>query len=136
LEDARDPTPVTAAASRTRSPRIDPNRLTLRQSTRGADRGRNPVWNDPPGPHRAGRESFFDPDYAAFRRNLQSLASDGHRLVKRVSGNAPGATGRQVRRFLRRIDRFDELAAARGLEPVRRWAHRLRSIVLEFGKDR
>jgi hypothetical protein len=78
---------------------------------------------------------LFDPDYAAFRRRLQSLASDGHRLVKRVSSNPGGAAGRHVRSFLRRIDRFDELAATRGLEPVRRWVHRLRSIVLELGGD-
>jgi hypothetical protein len=108
----------------------------VRQSRRSAEIGRNPIWNDPPEQRRTGPETFFDPDYAAFRRRLQSLASDGHRLVKRVSRNAPGAAGRQVRSFLRRIDRFDELAATRGLEPVRRWAHRLRSIVLEFTQDR
>jgi hypothetical protein len=94
------------------------------------------VWNDPRGQRGAARETFFDPDYAAFRRMLQSLARDGHRLVKRVSRDAPGSAARQVRRFLQRIDRFDALAATRGLEPVRRWTHRLRSIVLELAEDR
>jgi hypothetical protein len=98
--------------------------------------GRNPVWNDATGRSRANPATFSDPDYIAFRRRLQSLASQGHRLVKRISRNSPGAAGRQVRRFLRRIDRFDELAAARGLEPVRRWAHRLRRIILELAEGR
>jgi hypothetical protein len=123
---------MNAAASRTRSSRTDPDRLTLRQPRRVAERGRNPAWSDSPHRRRPGPDAYFDPDYAAFRRRLQSLASDGHRLVKRASGKSPGGIGRQVRRFVQRIDRFDQLAAARGLEPVRRWAHRLRSVILEF----
>lgn len=62
---------------------------------------------------------------------LQSLAWDGQRLVHRDPGPAPGAVTCQVGSFLRRLDRFDELAAERGLEPVCRWARRLRALVLD-----
>jgi hypothetical protein len=136
LEDANDPTQVLAVASRTRSPRVNPDRLTLRQPREVTERGWNPGWDDPENPCRGGPGTFFDPEYAAFRRMLQSLASDGHRLINRIPCQSPGVPGPRVRRFLRRIDQFDELAEARGLEPVRRWAHRLRSIVLEAGEDR
>jgi hypothetical protein len=136
LEDLRDATQKLAAVSRTWPPRVDPERMTLRQSRRVAEPGRNAVWNDPRGQRREGPETFLDPDYAAFRRMLLSLASDGHRLFNRIRCGSPAANGRRVRSFLRRMDQFDELVEARGLEPIRRWARRLRSIVLEAGEDR
>jgi len=134
LDDVRDPIPMTAAASRTRSPRGDPDRLTLRQPRWATDPGRNPAWDEPPDRRCGGPETFFDPDYAAFRRMLLSLASDGQKLVRRIPHDSPGATDRRLRSFLRRIDRFDEVVEARGLEPVQRWAHRLRSLVVELGE--
>lgn len=133
MEDARDFTLFPAAASRTRSPRIDPDRLSLRQSRRAPEPRRNPIWDDPVEPRRLGPERFLDRDYVAIRRMLQSLATDGQRLVHGKPGASPVVAPCQVGSFLRQLDRFDELAAARGLEPVRRWARRLRTLVLDAG---
>jgi hypothetical protein len=81
-------------------------------------------------------EAPFDPDYAAFRTMLESLATEGHRLVTHLSRDSSPAAFRRVRGLLRRIDRFDELARARGIETVRRWADRLKDLVLEVVQDR
>jgi hypothetical protein len=66
---------------------------------------------------------------------LESLAADGHRLINRFSRSSSPTAVRQVRSLIRRIDRFDELAAARGVETVRRWANRLKGLVLEVVRD-
>jgi hypothetical protein len=101
-----------------------------------AERRRNPVWGETSTRPRTVPESFFDPDYVAFRSTLQSLATDGRRLVSRISRDPPSTTSRMIRAFIRRIDRFDEQAAARGLEPVQRWARRLKGLVLQAAEDR
>jgi hypothetical protein len=136
LEDIRDNTLISTTVSRSWSPRVDTKRLTLCQPRTSAERRRNPAWGETSSRPRAVPESPFDPDYAAFRAMLQSLATDGQRLVGRIPGSSSPTLSRQVRSYLRRIDRFDELAAARGVETVRRWAHRLKSLVLQVAENR
>jgi hypothetical protein len=135
LEDVRDFNRLSTAAPRAWSPRIDSDRLTLRQPRPTADRRRNPAWDDAPGRRRAGPDLYFEGDHAALRRMLRSLAAEGYRLVHGPLGVSPRVIDRQLGSFLRRLDRCDELAAERGLEPVRRWAGRLRSLVLNLHFD-
>jgi hypothetical protein len=135
LEDVTDRIPVFGTVSRTWSSRVNPDRPTVRPSRGMADLERNPLWDGPSKRRRTVPGSFFDPDYATFRTMLQSLAADGHRFLGQHAGGSSQANSRQARGLIGRIDQFEELAASRGIETVRRWAHRLRTLVLQAGDE-
>jgi hypothetical protein len=74
---------------------------------------------------------MFDPEYAAFRAALPSLARDGQRLLGRIAEGYLEANPREVDDFLRQIDRLEEEAARYRLEPVQRWLHNVRCLILD-----
>jgi hypothetical protein len=93
--------------------------------------GRDAVGAGTPIGNRGDPVATFDPEYAAFRATLLSLARDGHRLLGRIAEGYSDIDPREVRDFLRRIDRFEEEAARHRAEPVRRWLHHVRSLILD-----
>jgi len=80
---------------------------------------------------RGNSEATFDPEYAAFRATLLSLAQDGRCLSSQMEQGLPEADSPSVRAFLQRLDQFDEQVALRGLEPLRQWVQHLRSLILD-----
>jgi hypothetical protein len=132
LKNHHHDTPASVSASRIRSPRIGADRLSLRQPRAVAEPGPNPVWTAVPARHRSVTETtFFDAEYAEIRATLLSLARDGHRLLGRIAADHAEPDSRVVRGFLQRIDQFDEQVAQHDLEPVRRWVHQLKCLVLD-----
>jgi hypothetical protein len=131
LEDNYEDTRVLASASRIQSLRIDANRLSQRQPPEVAEPERTPVRAALPSRAEIVSDTTFDPEYAALRAKLLSLARDGNRLIARLAGGNPEVDPRAVRGFLQRIDQFDELAADRRIDPVRSWAHHLKCRVLD-----
>jgi hypothetical protein len=107
--------------------------MSQRQPSGTAALERNPDWIAAPGPRSRPGEStaIFDVEYAIFRARLLSLARDGHRLIGRIAKDRPNVNSRAVRGFLKRIDRMDQQAAHRGLEPLRKWVRSLKSRVLD-----
>lgn len=126
LEDSFDDTPVSASASRIRSPRIDATRLSLRQRRVAGEPGRNPVWTPLPSAHLSVSEPSDDPDYAALRATLLSLAREGSRLLGPNPQDHAATDPRAARGLLQRIDQFEEQVDRQGMEPVRRWVHALK----------
>jgi hypothetical protein len=131
LEDSYEDTLVLASASSTQSPSIDANRLSQRQPPAAAEPRRNPVWAAIPDRPVSDSDTTVDPEYAALRATLLSLARDGYRLIGRITEDNLEVDSRAVRGFLQQIDRFDELAADHRIEPVRSWAHHLKCRVLD-----
>ena len=131
MEDNDDDIRVFARASRVRSPRIDANRLSQRQPSAVAEPGRNPGWAATPSSPESFSDTTFDPEYAALRGTLLSLARDGHRLIGRIALDHLEADSRAVRGFLQRIDQFDEVTSEHRIDPVRNWAHHLKCRVLD-----
>jgi len=76
-------------------------------------------------------EPSDDPDYAAMRATLLSLAREGHRLLGPIAEPHIPADSRAARGFLQRIDQFEEQLARQGIEPIRRWVHNLKCRVLD-----
>jgi len=131
LEDRDENTRVFASASRIQSPRIEANRLSQRQRRAGADAAASPVWAVIPSRGRSVSEIFFDPEYAALRATVLSLARDGHHLLNRSARNHSRPDSRALGRLLRRIDRLDLELAHRGGVPVQRWVHQLKCLLLD-----
>jgi hypothetical protein len=131
LEDNYEDTQVLASASSIQSPRIDAKRLSQRQQPALAEPERNPVWAAIPSRPGSVSDTTFDPEHAALRATLLSLARDGYRLMGRIAEGNLEVDSRAVRGFLQRIDQFDELAADHRIEPVRTWAHHLKCQVLD-----
>jgi hypothetical protein len=52
-------------------------------------------------------------------------------LLRRIAADPIAPDSRVVRELVRRIDRFDEQLVQHELESVRRWVHRLKSLVLD-----
>jgi hypothetical protein len=131
LKDNYEDIRVLATASSIQSPRIDANRLSQRQPPAVAEPGRNPVWSAIPSRPESVSDTTFDPEYAALRATLLSLARDGYRLIGRIADDNLEVDSRAVRGFLQQIDQFDELAAEHRIDPVRSWAHHLKCRVLD-----
>jgi hypothetical protein len=131
LEDNDENTRVFASASRIQSPRIEANRLSQRQRRAGTDATASPVWAVIPSRGRSVSENYFDPEYAALRATVLSLARDGHHLLTRSARNQYQPDSRALRRLLQRIDRLDEHLAHRGQVPVQRWVHQLKRLLLD-----
>jgi hypothetical protein len=131
LEDDYEDNHVLPSASSIRSPRIDANRLSQRQPLAVAKPARNPLWADMPSRPESLSETTFDPEYAALRTTLLSLARDGYCLIGRIAEGNLEVDPRAVRGFLQRIDQFDELAADHRIDPVRSWAQHLKCRVLD-----
>jgi hypothetical protein len=131
LEDSYEDTQVLAGASSIQSPRIDANRLSQRQPSAVAGPRRKPVWAAIPGTPERVLDTTVDPEYAALRATILSLARDGHRLIGRITDDDLNVNSRAVRGFLQRIDQFHELTANHRTDPVRSWAHRLKCRVLD-----
>jgi hypothetical protein len=110
-------------------PRIGAHRLSQCQPKAGAQAGRNPVWVASPSGPRNGSGPIFDPEHAAFRATLLSLAREGHRLLERIAEDHLEADSLAVLSLLQRIDQFEEQVAHRRLESVRRWVQQLKGLV-------
>jgi hypothetical protein len=128
LVDTYHDTQVSADASMIRSPRIDANRLTLRQSCAASPPAPDPARAAIPTGLGGDPGAIFDPEYAAFRATLLALAREGHRLLGRIAEGHPEADSRAVRDFLRRLDLFEERAARSGWATPRRWLRNLRGL--------
>jgi len=113
------------------TPRIDANPMSLRHLCAAAEPGRDTVGSDIPIGCRGDPQTMFDPDYAAFRGAILSLARDGHDLLRRIAEGGTEADPRDVRDFLRRIDRLKEEASRHRAEPVRRWLRQVRCLILD-----
>jgi hypothetical protein len=124
-------TQVSASASMIQSPRIDANRLSLRHQCAAPVPGRDAVGGTIAIRSQSEPGTMFDPDYAAFRSALVSLACDGHRLLGRIAEGYLEANPHEVDDFLLQIDRLEEEATRYRLEPVRRWLHSVRCLILD-----
>ena len=76
-------------------------------------------------------EPSDDPDYAAMRATLLSLAREGYRLLGPIAKPHAAVDSRTTRGLLQRIDQFEEQVAKQGMEPIRRWVHNLKCRVLD-----
>jgi hypothetical protein len=131
LENSYHGTTVSATASMIQSLRIDATRLSLRHLCAVPKPGRDTVGVAIPTSRRSDPETMFDPEYAAFRAALRTLANDGHRLLGRIAEGHLKADPHAVHDFLRQIDQLEEEAARHHLDPVRRWLHKVRCLILD-----
>jgi hypothetical protein len=131
LKDSYHGTKVSASASIIQSPRIDANRLSLRHLCAVPEPGRDAVGVAIPIRRQSDPETMFDPEYAAFRGALLSLARDGHRLLGLMAEGHRAVDSHAVHVFLEQIDQLEEEAARHRLEPVQRWLHNVRCLILD-----
>jgi hypothetical protein len=131
LEDNYEDTHILASASSIQSPRNDANRLSQRQPPAVVKPGRKPVRAAMPSRPESISETTFDPEYAAFRTTLLTLARDAYCLIGRIADDNLDVDSRAVREFLQRIDQFDALAADHRIDPVRSWTRQLKCRVLD-----
>jgi hypothetical protein len=113
------------------SPGIDANPLALRHLGAVPGSARDALGIAIPSQRPDEPTALFDPEYAAFRAALLSLARDGHRLLARDAEGRPEASPLAVHDVLRRVDQLEEWAARYGVEPVQRWLQKIRRLILD-----